>query len=122
MTYERDSTLKDKAKFYRGWPSESTISYYDPLERKKIKEIVPIEFGNKEGFYYMFHENGLVAVTGEYKWDRKVGNWVEYYPNGKRKKLITYSRDPFDKEMRPFIKTEWSDKGKEIYRNNLMGK
>jgi antitoxin component YwqK of YwqJK toxin-antitoxin module len=122
MTYNRDSTLTDKAKYFRGWPSESTISYYDPLERKKIKEIVPIEFGEKEGFYYMFHENGLVAVTGEYKWNRKVGNWVEYYPNGKRKKLITYSKDPFDKEVVPFIKTEWNDKGKEIYRNNLMGK
>lgn len=122
MTYERDSTLKDKAKYYKGWPSESTISYHDPLERKKVKEITPIEFGEKEGFYYMFHENGLVAVTGEYKFDRKVGNWVEYYSNGKRKKLVAYPKDPFDKEVTPFIKTEWNEKGKEIYRNNKMVK
>lgn len=122
MTYKNDSTLTDKAKYFRGWPKESVVSYYDPMERKKVKEITPIEFGEKEGFYYMFHENGLIAVTGEYKWDKKVGTWVEYYPSGKRKKIITYSKDPFDKEARPFVKTEWNDKGKEIYRNNKMSK
>lgn len=122
MTYKNDSTLTDKAKYFRGWPKESLVSYYDPMERKKVKEITPIEFGEKEGFYYMFHENGLVAVMGEYKWDKKVGTWVEYYPSGKRKKLITYSKDPFDKEAQPFVKTEWSDKGKEVYRNNKMSK
>src|SRR5688572_16985067 len=30
MTYERDSTLKDKDRYYRGWPKESLVSYYDP--------------------------------------------------------------------------------------------
>lgn len=122
MSYNRDSVLTDKAKYFRGWPKDSEVTYYDPLEKKKVKDITPIEFGEKEGFYYMFHENGLVAVTGEYKWNQRVGNWIEYYPSGKRKKLITYSKDAFDKELIPFIKTEWNDKGKEIYRNNKMGK
>lgn len=121
MTYHnRDSSLTDKAKYFRGWPKESQVTYHDPLERKKVKEITPIEFGEKEGFYYMFHENGLVAVTGEYRWNKKVGNWVEYYPSGKRKKLIAYPKDPFDKEVIPYVKTEWNEKGKEIYRNNKM--
>ncbi|MFZ2905849.1 MAG: hypothetical protein WAZ98_06575 [Cyclobacteriaceae bacterium] len=120
MTYSRDSTLSDKAKYYRGWPKESQVTYYDPLEKKKVKELTPIEFGEKEGYYYMFHENGLVAVTGEYKWNAKVGNWVEYYPSGKRKKLITYSKEPFDKDVLPYVRSEWNEKGKEIYRNNKM--
>jgi antitoxin component YwqK of YwqJK toxin-antitoxin module len=124
MTYERDSVLKDKEKYYRGWPKESLVSYYDPVERKKMKEMTPIEFGEKEGYYYLFHDNGLIAVQGEYHWDQRVGDWVEYYPSGKRKKIITYpDRDnPFDKEMRPYIKVEWNDKGKEIYRNTKMAK
>jgi len=120
MTYKRDSTLSDKAKYFRGWPKESQVSYYDPIERKKVKEILPIEFGEKEGYYYMFHENGLIAVTGEYQWDKRIGNWVEYYPSGKRKKLVVYPKEAFDKEVIPFIKTEWNEKGKEIYRNNKM--
>jgi antitoxin component YwqK of YwqJK toxin-antitoxin module len=59
-------------------------------------------------------------VQGEYKWDEKVGDWTEYYENGKRKKVITYSKEPFDELERPYVKMEWNDKGKEIYRNNKM--
>lgn len=121
MKYNRDSTLTDKEKYFRGWPRESMISYYDPVERKKPKEIIPIEFGEKEGNYYMFFENGQVAVSGEYRWDQRVGDWYEYYPSGRRKKLIAYPKEPFDKNVIPFIKVEWSDKGREIYRNNKGG-
>jgi antitoxin component YwqK of YwqJK toxin-antitoxin module len=122
MKYNRDSTLTDKEKYFRGWPKESVVTYYDPLERKKMKEITPIEYGEKEGYYYAFHENGTLAVSGEFKWDQKVGDWTEYYQTGKRKKIITYSKEPFDKSIRPFIRAEWNEKGKEIYRNNKMVK
>jgi antitoxin component YwqK of YwqJK toxin-antitoxin module len=121
LTYNRnDSVLTNKEKYYRGWPKESLVSYYDPVERKRMKEMTPIEFGEKEGYYYFFHENGVMAVQGEYKWDQRVGDWVEYYPNGKRKKIIAYPKEPFDKSMTPYIKAEWNDKGKEIYRNTKM--
>lgn len=120
LTYNRDSVLTDKEKYFRGWPKESEVSYYDPQERKKMKEIVPIEFGEKDGYYYRFYDNGQVAVMGEFRWDQKVGDWTEYYPNNKRKKILTYPKKPFDNEVKPFIKAEWNDKGKEIYRNNKM--
>ena len=70
MYYNRDSTLKDKEKYFRGWPKESVVSYYD-VERKKMKEITPIEFGEKTGYYYRFHENGQIAIQGEYEWDQR---------------------------------------------------
>jgi antitoxin component YwqK of YwqJK toxin-antitoxin module len=120
MKYTRDSTLVDKEKYYRGWPKESVVTYYDPGERKRMKEITPIEYGEKEGYYYAFHENGTLAVSGEFKWDQKVGDWTEYYQTGKRKKIVSYTKEPFDKSMRPFIRAEWNEKGKEIYRNNKM--
>ena len=120
LSYDKDSVLTNKEKYFRGWPRESEVSYYDPTERKKMKEIIPIEFGEKEGYYYRFYENGQVAVAGEYKWDQKVGDWTEYYPNNRRKKIITYPKEPFEKEIRPYTKIEWNDKGKEIYRNNKM--
>ena len=111
-------TLVNKEKYFRGWPKESEVSYYDPQERKKMKEIVPIEYGEKEGFYYRFYENGQVAVMGEYQWDRRVGDWTEYYPNNRRKKILAYPKKPFDDSLKPYIKAEWNDKGKELYRNN----
>ena len=123
ITYNpRDSVLTDKEKYFRGWPKESLVSYYDPQARKKMKEMTPIEFGEKEGYYFLFHENGQMAVQGEYKWDERIGDWTEYYSTGKRKKIVTYPKEPFDKELRPYIKAEWNDKGKEIYRNNKMAK
>ncbi|HEY3402146.1 MAG TPA: hypothetical protein VGK59_02100 [Ohtaekwangia sp.] len=120
VTYTRDSVLTDKEKYYRGWPKESLVSYYDPMERKKMKEMLPIEFGEKEGYYFLFYENGQLAVQGEYHWDQKVGDWTEYYPNGKRKKILSFPKEAFDKEVKPYIKAEWNDKGKEIYRNTKM--
>lgn len=122
MKYDRDSVLLDKEKYFKGWPKESVVSYFDPADRKKMKEIIPVEFGEKDGYYYRFYETGQIAVMGEYRWDQKVGDWVEYYPNRKRKKIITYPKEPFNDEVPPFIKAEWNEKGKEIYRNNKMGR
>src|SRR5690606_41234712 len=69
--------------YFRGWPKESVVSYYD-LERTKMKEITPIEFGEKDGYYFRFFENGQIAIMGEYQWDQKIGDWTEYYPNRRR--------------------------------------
>jgi antitoxin component YwqK of YwqJK toxin-antitoxin module len=118
MRYSRDSVLLDKEKYFMGWPKESLISYWDPVERKKPKEIIPIEYGQREGNYYLFHENGRVAVTGEYRWNEKVGDWYEYYPNGNRKRVIAYPKEPFQKGFTPYIKIEWNERGQEIYRSN----
>ena len=115
MQYDRQNLVQDKEKYYKGWPKESLVTYYDPNKRKKIKEITPIEYGEKEGYYYYFHENGQIAVVGEYHWGERVNDWVENYPNGKRKKTISYAKEPFDKDFKPFIKKEWDEKGKEIY-------
>jgi antitoxin component YwqK of YwqJK toxin-antitoxin module len=116
MEYNRDSVLINKEKYFRGWPKESVVSYYD-AERKKMKEITPIEYGEKDGYYYRFYENGQIAISGEYRWDQKIGDWTEYYPNKRRKKIIAYPDEPFEEAMRPFIKAEWNEKGKQIYRN-----
>lgn len=120
MRYDRDSVLLDKEKYYKGWPKESMVTFYDPGTHKKIKEITPIEYGEKEGYYYRFYENGKIAVTGEYQFDQRVGDWIENYPDGKRKRIITYPKEPFNDEMLSYIKVEWDEKGKEIYRNNKI--
>lgn len=117
MAFDRNDIVQDKEKYYKGWPKESLVTYYDPADRTKVKEMIPVEFDEREGFYVMYHENGKVAVQGEYKWGRKVGEWIENYPDGKRKKLINYPTDPFDKDLTPFVKKEWDTKGKEIYWN-----
>ncbi len=118
MKYNRQDILDDKEKYYKGWPKESLVTYYDAVEHKKVKEMIPIEIDEREGFYFLFHENGAIAVTGEYKWNEKVGDWIENYPNGKRKKIVSYPKEPFEKESKPFVRKEWDDKGKEIFSSN----
>ena len=118
MKYDRHDVLDDKEKYYKGWPKESLVTYYDAVEHKKVKEMIPIEIDEREGFYFLFHENGTIAVTGEYKWGEKVGDWIENYPNGKRKKIVSYPKEPFEKEIRPFVRKEWDEKGKEIFSSN----
>jgi len=116
MRYNLQNLLEDKSKYYKGWPKESLVSYYDP-QHNKVKELIPVDFGEREGNYYMFHENGTLAITGEYKWNERVGDWIENYPNGKRKKIIAFPKEPFDKKFHPYIKAEYDANGREIYSN-----
>ena len=113
--YDIHDILIDKRKYFHGWPKESKVKYYDK-DRKKLKEVVPIVYGKKDGTYYMFHENGTLAVRGYYKDDVKVGKWTEYYPFMRRKKKeIQYPSDPYDKSYKPFISREWDRRNRIVY-------
>ncbi len=113
--------LIDKEKYYKGWPKESLVSYYDPSTRTKIKEIIPIEYGLREGNYFYFFEDGSIAVTGEYRFDNKVGKWTSFYKNrrGRRQREIQYRRDPHDDDFVPYITKEWNSAGKIIYDRSV---
>lgn len=118
MEYFSNDVLKDKEKFIRGWPKESEITYYD-AEGTKIKEVIPIRHGIKEGTYYFFHDNGVVGVTGDYENDTKVGVWKEYYKYRRnrtnRKKEVQYAEDGYDEDFKPYIIREWSQEGELLY-------
>lgn len=114
-TYSRNDVLTDKRKYYKGWPKESIVRFYDD-KRTKLQEVIPIVYGQKEGIYYYFHENGSVAVRGEYKEGVKIGKWTEYYPfMNRRKKEIQYPADPYDQKYQPFISREWDKSNRLIY-------
>ena len=113
--YNRNDILMDKQKYYKGWPKESMVSYYDK-DKKKLKEVIPVEYGEKEGNYYYFHDNGELAVTGEFHHGEKVNVWREYYKfRRKRKREIQYKEDAFNRNFQPFIAKEWDEEGELIY-------
>ena len=71
-----------------GWLNESLRFFWD-LEKSKLKEIIPIKFGERNGNYYAFFEDGKVAARGRYVSDSRVGVWTEFFNTGKkREKLI----------------------------------
>ncbi|MEO1052888.1 MAG: hypothetical protein AAFX87_19795 [Bacteroidota bacterium] len=116
-SYDKNDILMDKQKYYKGWPKESLASYYDQ-ERTKLKEIIPVQYGEKEGNYFYFHENGRIAVQGEFRYDAKVGKWTEFYSHRpRRKKVIQFSQDPYDQEFRPYVWREWNAGGQLVYEN-----
>lgn len=113
--YDGNDILISKRKYYKGWQKESIVRYYDD-KQTKLKEVVPILYGKRDGMYYYFHENGLIAIRGEYKEGVKVGKWVEYYPfMRRRKKEIQYSSDPYEITYRPFISKEWDRNNRAVY-------
>jgi len=113
--YDNNDILVEKQKYYRGWPKESMVKYYDE-DRKKLKEVIPVIYGEKEGDYYYFHENGEIAVKGQFKYGEKVGKWTEYYDALRRaKKQIQYKEDPYDATFIPYVLKEWNRRGELTY-------
>jgi len=116
-TWNKYDILLEKTKYYKGWPKESLVSYHN-REEKKLEEIIPVKYGEKEGNYFAFHESGNLAATGEYRFDHKIGIWREFYDSkNRRKREIVYPDDPFDEKFRPYVIREWDERGKLIYEN-----
>lgn len=117
--FNRQDILMEKRKYYKGWPKDSKVKHYDE-KHTKLKEVLPIVYGKKNGTYYYFHENGTIAIKGEYKEDVKVGVWTEYYPfRRRRKKEIQYPSDPYDKAYQPFVSKEWDRSNRLVYERKL---
>ena len=114
---EERQNLLSKIEYYKGWPKDATITYYDK-ERTKVKEVVPIVHGMKEGEYFFFFKNGFQAKHGYYEFDQKTKVWTEFYDKGKltshRKKEVQYTTDPF-KPIKPYTLKEWNEKGELIF-------
>ncbi len=117
--YDAKFMLTDKAYWHRGVPAESRLTYHDSTHRK-IKEIIPMEYGKVKGTYLAFYENGLLAEEGKYDNGIKIGRWTEYYPvnpSGRRmrRKLTQCAGDQWDTQFEAYTITEWDEKGKVIY-------
>lgn len=106
--------LQDKKYWWKGWPQESLLSYYD-YQKTKLREVIPMHYGERNGEYWAFHKNGKVAVRGTYKFNHRVGLWKEFYNDRKIKREVKYSEDPFNFEFKAHITKEWNEKGKVIY-------
>jgi len=119
----RHDILQEKELYWKGWPKESRLTYYD-YEKEKLRSAVPIHYGEKEGNYFAYHKSGNIAVLGQFKFDNKVGLWREYYDNRKIKREVRYPLEPFDFKTKAVIIKEWDREGKVIYDRDdfLKGK
>ncbi len=110
--FSRGEILKEKNEYYKGWPADSKISYYDS-QKKKLKEVIPIMFGERSGMYLSFYENGSLKEKGRFERDIKVGKWTEYYKFRKRKKKVTqHASNGYDEDYTPTVINAWDEEGK----------
>lgn len=114
VRFNGSDILMDKKYWWKGWPQDALLAYYDH-DRRKLREVVPVHHQEKQGEYWAFHENGNLAARGFYTHDYKTGTWREYYVNKKLKREVLYPEDPFDFEHQPVILREWDRNGKLIY-------
>ncbi|HYG39420.1 MAG TPA: hypothetical protein VD908_12405 [Cytophagales bacterium] len=114
-TYKKGFILSDKKNFHKGWPRDAEITYYD-TDKKKIKEVIPREYGMVHGDYYSFYDNGLLMEEGKYKYGVKIGKWIEYHKLRRKRKTETqYAKDPYDKDFEPYLLKEYDQRGKVLY-------
>ena len=115
VKYDSKFNLVDKAVWEKGFPRESQITYYDSAHTK-IKEVIPVMFGEMSGEYASFYDEGQLKTSGKYDHGKKVGRWVEYYQyRRQRKKEIQHPKTSWDEEFDPFVLREWDEKGKLLY-------
>lgn len=115
VKYDTKYTLIDKSNWDKGFPAESHIAYYDSTHQK-IKEVVPIMFGETDGEYLQFYNEGQLMTIGKYENGKKVGRWIAYYQfRRQRKEEVQYPKNSWEDDFEPFIIREWDDKGKLTY-------
>ncbi len=118
---DEESTLVDKHHYEKGFVRDAVVSYYG--DTKKIKEVIPYEFGEVQGTYYRFYENGQVQWSGQYAKGRKVGTWVNYYDfRGRRHYEYQYPKTPYDAPAEPFLVKEYDRHGTLIYEKDKLDK
>lgn len=114
VRFNKHDILQEKKYWWKGWPQESRLAYYD-FKKTQLKEVIPVHFAERNGEYWAFHKDGSIAVRGEYKFDYKVGMWREYYDDRRVKREVIYPDDPFNFKFIPYITREWDEKGTLIY-------
>ena len=58
----RQNKLISKAHYHKGWYRDSQIDYYDGAGKQRIKSVMPIQYGKKEGVFILFHSSGKMAL------------------------------------------------------------
>jgi antitoxin component YwqK of YwqJK toxin-antitoxin module len=111
-----EMVVVDKEKYYKGFPKESIVSYFD-ADKTKIKEVIPVRNGERDGEYYRFSETGNLLAEGLYEYGRKIGKWTDYFDTNKRKirRQLQYGKTWEDKTFQPYTLVEYDEKGKVIY-------
>ncbi|MCC9135841.1 toxin-antitoxin system YwqK family antitoxin [Pontibacter silvestris] len=118
---DEEGTLVDKKHYEKGFQRDAVVSYYG--NTKKIKEVIPYEYGEVQGTYYRFYENGQIEWTGQYEKGRKVGVWIKNYDfRNRRHYEYQYPKTAYDERTEPYLVKEYDRHGTLIYEKDKLDK
>ncbi|WP_276498589.1 toxin-antitoxin system YwqK family antitoxin [Pontibacter litorisediminis] len=116
-----DHTLVDKEHYEKGFLRDAVVTYYG--DTKKIKEVIPYEYGQVQGTYYRFYENGQLEWSGQYEKGRKVGVWINYYDfRNRRHYEYQYPETAYDPPHEPYLLREYDRHATPIYERGKFDK
>ena len=121
VSYDANFVLLEKEKYRKGWLKDGKVTFYD-ARRQKVDEVYPSEEGGEmAGDYYKFHENGQIAMRGQYQAGVPVGRWVAYYPFLRRThKELQYPESPYEGEVEPVLMREYDRSQRLIYDHEKL--
>lgn len=113
--------LVDKEHYEKGFLRDAKVTYYG--DTKKIKEVIPYEYGEVQGTYYRFYENGELQWSGQYQKGRKVGVWINYYDfRNRRHYEYQYPETAYDAPHEPYLVKEYDRHATLIYERGKFDK
>ncbi|MHC2990640.1 hypothetical protein OB13_03225 [Pontibacter sp. HJ8] len=119
--YNRNGILIAKEHYEKGFQRDAVVSYYG--DTKKIKEVIPYAYGQVQGMYYRFYENGQLDWSGQYEKGRKVGIWIKYYDfRNRRHSEYQYPKTPYEAPAEPYLVKQYDRHGTLIYEKDKLDK
>lgn len=116
-----DHTLVGKEHYEKGFLRDAVVTYYG--DTKKIKEVIPYEYGQVQGPYYRFYENGQLEWSGQYEKGRKVGVWINYYDfRNRRRYEYQYPKTAYDAPHEPYLLRAYDRHATPIYERGKFDK
>ncbi|NDK56890.1 toxin-antitoxin system YwqK family antitoxin [Pontibacter fetidus] len=120
--YNRNGFLTDKSHYDKGFLRDAVITYYGG-NTDKIKEIIPYAYGEVQGTYYKFYENGQVEWVGHYDKGKKVGTWIQHYDfKNRRHYEFQYPETAYEPQTEPELIKEYDRHGTLIFEKGKLDK
>lgn len=119
--YNRNGILLAKEHYEKGYLRDAVVKYYDGT--KKIKEVIPYAYGEVQGTYYRFYENGQLEWMGQYQKGRKVGLWVKHFDFRARRQFeYQYPKTPYEPASEPYLVKQYDRHGTLIFEKDKLDK
>ncbi|QJX46704.1 hypothetical protein HMJ29_07025 [Hymenobacter taeanensis] len=81
----REAKIDSTTKRFRGFVRDYWLNNAQPALKGAYNAA-----GRKEGRFEIYHPNGTLAASGNYRDGRMIGNWAYWYPSGAKRQVLSF--------------------------------